>query len=68
MATRLELELSTLLPDGHDDGDGCLGRLSEALARTPGVDEAHIVTAADGPTRLCLHYDRDVLTCHTTWP
>jgi len=59
------LELSTLLPDGHDDGDGCLGRLSEALARTPGVDEAHIVTAADGPTRLCLHYDRDVLTVTT---
>ncbi len=55
MGTKLELELSTLLPDGHDDGDGCMDRLSEALARTPGVDEAHIVTGADGPAQLCLH-------------
>ena len=65
MATKLELELSTLLPDGHDDGDGCMDRLSEALARTPGVDEAHIVTGADGPAQLCLHYDRDALTVST---
>ncbi len=65
MGTKLELELSTLLPDGHDDGDGCMDRLSEALARTPGVDEAHIVTGADGPAQLCLHYDRDALTVST---
>ena len=62
---KLELELSTLLPDGHEEGDGCLVRLSEALARTPGIGEAHIVTPAAGPTQLCLHYDRDALTVTT---
>ena len=65
MPTKLELELSTLLPDGHGDGDGCMDRLSEALARTPGIDEAHIVTAVQGPAQLCLHYDRDALTVST---
>ena len=65
MTAKLELEVSTLLPDGHEDGDGCLGRLSEALARTPGIDEAHIVTEDQGPAQLCLHYDRDALTVST---
>jgi len=65
VATKLELELSTLLPDSHGDGDGCMDRLSDALARTPGIDEAHIVTTTAGPAQLCLHYDRDALTVST---
>ena len=65
MTAKVELELSTMLPDGHAEGDGCMGRLSEALTRTPGIDEAHIVPAAEGPAQLCLHYDRDALTVST---
>ncbi|MFN8017606.1 MAG: heavy metal translocating P-type ATPase [Acidimicrobiales bacterium] len=58
MSEKLQLELPVLLPDALDGRDGCVGRLTATLSGAPGLDEVHVVPAADGtPAKLCLHYD-----------
>ena len=56
----LRLDLPVLLPDAPDDRDACVGRLTEALATTAGVERAHVVRDGE-PARLCLHYDPAVV-------
>ena len=52
------LDLPVLLPDALDGRDRCVDRLMATLSGAPGLDEVHVVEAADGaPARLCLHYD-----------
>ena len=58
MSEKLQLELSVLLPDALDGRDGCVHRLTSTLDGAPGLENVHVVDAADGgAARLCLHYD-----------
>jgi len=55
---KVVLDLPVLLPDALDGRDKCVHRLTATLTGAPGLDEVHVVDAADGaPARLCLHYD-----------
>jgi len=58
MTRNVMLDLPLLLPDAPDPRDRCVQRLTETLAGAPGLEDVHVVEAADGaPARLCLHYD-----------
>ena len=58
MDDKLVLDLPVLLPDALDARDSCVQRLTNTLVGAPGLDQVHVVDAADGaPARLCLHYD-----------
>ena len=58
MTEPLVLDVPVLLPDALDGRDHCVTRLTAMLSGTPGLDQVHVVEAADGaPARLCLHYD-----------
>ena len=58
MTDKVVLDLPLLLPDALDGGDQCVARLTATLAGAPGLEDVHVVEAADGaPARLCLHYD-----------
>jgi len=58
MSEKVALDLPVLLPDALDGEDRCVDRLLSTLSGSPGLDEVHVVEAADGaPARLCLHYD-----------
>ena len=61
MTEKLRLDLPLLLPD-MDAGDACVSLLTDELAHTRGVSEAHIVQSEDGKAKLCLHYDPDLVT------
>ncbi|PAP79108.1 ATPase [Rubrivirga sp. SAORIC476] len=62
MPDPLRLDLPLLLPDAPDERDACVTRLTDALAATTGVEEAHVVPAEGGrPAQLCLHYDPAVV-------
>src|SRR5690606_28675246 len=62
MPEDLRLDLDVLLPDVPDARDACVSRLTDELAATPGVDEAHVLPTADGrPAQLCVHYDPDAV-------
>jgi len=52
------LDLPVLLPDALDGRDQCVSRLTATLSGAPGLEDVHVVEAADGaPARLCMHYD-----------
>ena len=58
MTDKVALDLPVLLPDALDGRDRCVHRLTATLTGAPGLEEVHVVEAADGaPARLCLHYD-----------
>lgn len=58
MTGKVVLDLPVLLPDALDGRDGCVQRLTDTLTGAPGMEDVHVVEAADGaPARLCLHYD-----------
>ena len=61
MAT-VQLDWPSLLPDVPHEDDACLHRLQSLLAEKSGIELAHLEQNARGPSRLCLHYDPDVLT------
>ena len=62
MSEQLVLDLPLLLPDALDARDACVERLMATLDGAPGLDQVHVVEAADGaPARLCLHYDPDTV-------
>ena len=62
MPDPLRLDLDVLLPDAPAD-DACAARLAAELATLAGVERAHVLPAdADGPARLCLHYDPDAVS------
>lgn len=58
MTDKVLLDLPLLLPDALDGRDRCVQRLTSTLTGAPGMENVHVVEAADGaPARLCLHYD-----------
>lgn len=58
MTDKVALDLPLLLPDALDGRDRCVERLTSTLVGAPGLEEVHVVEAADGaPARLCLHFD-----------
>ena len=58
MTDKVVLDLPLLLPDALDGRDQCVQRLTSTLTGAPGLEDIHVVEAADGaPARLCLHYD-----------
>jgi len=58
MTDKVVLDLPLLLPDALDGRDRCVQRLTATLTGAPGMEDVHVVEAADGaPARLCLHYD-----------
>ncbi|MDT0632566.1 heavy metal translocating P-type ATPase [Rubrivirga sp. S365] len=62
MPAPLRLDLPVLLPDAPDAQDACVGRLTDALGATAGVERAHVVPPEGGrPAQLCLHYDPAVV-------
>lgn len=61
MSEKVALDLPLLLPDALDGRDRCVSRLTETMTGVPGLEEVHVIDAADGaPARLCLHYDPTV--------
>ena len=63
MSEKLVLDLPVLLPDALDRRDQCVQRLTATLSDARGVDEVHVVGAADGaPARLCMHYDPEAIS------
>lgn len=56
----LTLDLPLILPE-LDARDGCIKLLTDRLATTKGIDEAHIIRD-NGTAQLCLHYDPNLLT------
>lgn len=61
MAT-VQLDLPALLPDVSHEEDECIRRLESLLKEKSGIERVHLEQTASGPSRLCLHYDPDVLT------
>ena len=59
---KLEMELELLLPPGASRGDPCSGRLMELLSGRRGVIEAHMEDGAATRSRLCIHFDPDILS------
>ncbi len=57
---KYRLDLDLLLPD-LEEGDKCEELLTERLATTRGVTQAHIVRE-DGHGDLCLHYDPNLVS------
>ena len=58
MKEKIVLDLPVLLPDALDGRDRCVNRLTATLSGAPGLEDVHVVAAADGmPARLCLHFD-----------
>ena len=58
MVDKLKLDLPLLLPDAPDARDRCVDRLTKTLDNARGIEEVHVVAAADGePAKLCLHFD-----------
>ena len=58
MTDKVVLDLPLLLPDALDGRDRCVQRLTATLTGAPGMENVHVMEAADGaPARLCLHYD-----------
>lgn len=58
MTDNVVLDLPFLLPDALDGRDRCVQRLTGTLTGAPGLEDVHVVDAANGaPARLCLHYD-----------
>ncbi|MBL8774920.1 MAG: heavy metal translocating P-type ATPase [Acidimicrobiales bacterium] len=58
MSEKAMLDLPVLLPDALDGRDRCVDRLTSTLTGASGLDQVHVIEAADGaPARLCLHYD-----------
>ena len=62
-ATRLRLDLTVLLPDLPHEADACVARLVGELSGRDGVDQVHVIPAADRqPAKLCIHYRPEVLS------
>ncbi|HRW03511.1 MAG TPA: heavy metal translocating P-type ATPase [Caldilineaceae bacterium] len=55
-----QLNLSLILP-AIDEQDQCVQLLTDRLAGTKGIEEAHIIRD-NGTAQLCLHYDPNLLT------
>jgi len=58
MVEKVRLEIPVVLPAGSEC-ERCVDRLQEALLTHKGVIEAHV---ARDPTRLCLHYDPNLIS------
>ncbi len=58
MVEKVRLEIPVVLPAGSEC-ERCVNRLQEALLTHKGVIEAHV---ARDPTRLCLHYDPNLIS------
>lgn len=59
--SKLEIELELALPSGATEGDRCAGRLMDLLSGRRGVSEAHLEDGSSAASRLCIHFDPDVL-------
>ncbi len=60
MIDKLKLEIPVLLPE-NDNCAECVQRLQEALQLHKGIETAH-VDQSSVPSRLCLHYDPNLIT------
>lgn len=58
----IKLDLPALLPDVATTDDQCVDRLESLLILRDGITKVHIITTADDPARLCLHYDENIIT------
>jgi Cd2+/Zn2+-exporting ATPase len=63
MTEKLRLDIPILLPGILDGADACVARLTSEIQGRDGVEEVHVVGAgADGPAKLCIHYDPEVMS------
>lgn len=58
----LRLDLELILPDAPDEADACVQRLLAELSGRQGVNHAHIAASPEGPPKLCIHYDPNILS------
>ena len=58
----IKLDLPALLPDISTTDDQCVDRLESLLVLREGITKVHIITNADDPARLCLHYDENIIS------
>ena len=61
MADKHFVTLRAILPEIKDDQDQCVARLQELLLAKIKCDKVHL-TRENDETKLCIHYDPDVLT------
>ncbi len=63
MTEKTQLEIELLLPDIHDETDGCVQRLRDLIEARKGIDKVHL-EKRNGypPSRLCVHFDPDVIS------
>jgi len=59
----LQLDLPLILPD-MDERDRCIQLLTDRLAATKGIQQAHMIRN-NGTAQLCLHYDPNLLSLGT---
>jgi Cd2+/Zn2+-exporting ATPase len=58
---KLEMDLELVLPPGAGRVDPCCGRLMALLTGRRGVLEAHLEDGKERSSRLCIHFDPDML-------
>ena len=58
---KLEMDLELVLPPGAGRDDPCRARLMELLSGRRGVFEAHLEDGGGPASRLCIHFDPDIL-------
>ena len=59
--TTAQLDLDLVLPGHPSESDVCLERLQQRLSGTRGIGKAHFKSENGSGTKLCLHYDPDVV-------
>ncbi len=58
---KLEIDLELVLPPAAERDDPCRARLMELLSARRGVLEAHLEDGGGPASRLCIHFDPDLL-------
>lgn len=61
MENTIEIEIPILLPEVDNQHDQCLNRLQSSMTNHKGVIKAH-VKSDDEMARLCVHYDRSMIS------
>ncbi len=63
MTDKLQLELPLLLPEVTDASDACVRRLMANLGARAGIVDVHVLAGQGSEaSRLCVHYDPQVLS------
>lgn len=60
---KAQINLEILLPEIPDERDACVQRLISVMQKHKGIENAHLIPAADGNNaKLCFHYNPDMIS------